>query len=481
MDPITWEMRYGLPNREYAEFVALYLLPEGGILPSVDPFTLVVPASIADDVYVERQGVEDDLDRRDAQIVLGRKGSGKTTLFGRFSARLQALPPNRILIVPLSRLPLGDRVHLLDFDALSSAIFNAYWQDLLHNSSLRSLFLLQLRRNRQWMAQLRWFYHRYPPLHPDIPEEFELMAWLDAGSADQAFGARITAEEVLQALVDFVISSPPKTSPPYNHVQILIDDVEHFSDQAGARVIQGVQRLHHLGLGSVSFKLFADVRWREPLERLDCVQCGRVAVYLLPQWRDDELRQILCRRLTAWAPGEYDGLDEPIASHVQLARLRELLVSYFDEAGLRALCFDLGLNYEDLSAQGREDKARELVAYLDRRDRVPDLIAVCERLCPDVRWRAVLGLKRKGAECDWGRRIPASHLTRLAQERLIEVVVDGALRAYQCEDEWDAPVHALRLARALVAACAGCWAAQGYAPPLNADQLYTLVDLYWKS
>jgi hypothetical protein len=66
--------------------------------------------------------------------------------------------------------------------------------------------------------------------------------------------------------------------------------------------------------------------------------------------------------------------------------LRQILAERFDEGELRTLCFDLGIEYDDLPGKGRADKARELVAYLERRDRIPDLIEIGERIRPDVSW-----------------------------------------------------------------------------------------------
>jgi hypothetical protein len=68
------------------------------------------------------------------------------------------------------------------------------------------------------------------------------------------------------------------------------------------------------------------------------------------------------------------------------SRLRRVLAERFDEGELRTLCFDLGIEYDDLPGEGRADKARELVAYLERRDRIPDLIEIGERIRPDVSW-----------------------------------------------------------------------------------------------
>ena len=68
------------------------------------------------------------------------------------------------------------------------------------------------------------------------------------------------------------------------------------------------------------------------------------------------------------------------------SRLRQLLAERFSEGELRTLCFDLGIEYDDLPGEGRADRARELVAYLERRDRISDLKEIGERMRPDVSW-----------------------------------------------------------------------------------------------
>jgi len=82
---------------------------------------------------------------------------------------------------------------------------------------------------------------------------------------------------------------------------------------------------------------------------------------------------------------------------------------------------------------------------------------------------------------DWSKHIPDTHLTPAAKDRFVEAIVEGALRTYGEEDDLDAPIHALRLARGLVAACAGCWEEWGYVQPLSLNQIGELVDLYWKA
>ena len=57
----------------------------------------------------------------------------------------------------------------------------------------------------------------------------------------------------------------------------------------------------------------------------------------------------------------------------QLSQLRQNIIDRFSDEELRDLCVDLGIDYESLPAQGKAGKARELVAYCERRGRIPEL------------------------------------------------------------------------------------------------------------
>ena len=69
---------------------------------------------------------------------------------------------------------------------------------------------------------------------------------------------------------------------------------------------------------------------------------------------------------------------------MDLPKLRDILVTYFNDNELRNLCYDLGIDYENLGGDAKSGKARELVDYCRRYDRLPDLEAACRRLRPNA-------------------------------------------------------------------------------------------------
>ena len=83
------------------------------------------------------------------------------------------------------------------------------------------------------------------------------------------------------------------------------------------------------------------------------------------------------------------GPQRQMLEHEQLIQLRQLLVTHFDEGELRTLCFDLDVDYDSLPGEGKANKARELVSYLQRHARLPDLVQIGRKIRSDVPWPLV--------------------------------------------------------------------------------------------
>jgi predicted MPP superfamily phosphohydrolase len=75
------------------------------------------------------------------------------------------------------------------------------------------------------------------------------------------------------------------------------------------------------------------------------------------------------------------------------AKLLQGLTDHFNEEELRTLCFDMGLDYESLPAQGKVGRAREIVAQVERNGRIPNLIERCRLLRPNVSWTGMLEIE----------------------------------------------------------------------------------------
>lgn len=69
---------------------------------------------------------------------------------------------------------------------------------------------------------------------------------------------------------------------------------------------------------------------------------------------------------------------------IDLVRLLALLRNLFDEGELRDLFFELQVDYDALGGRSPHDKARELITYLDRRDRLGPLLAAMRAKRPEA-------------------------------------------------------------------------------------------------
>ena len=99
------------------------------------------------------------------------------------------------------------------------------------------------------------------------------------------------------------------------------------------------------------------------------------------QQRRDELQQQVDE-----LSGKVAGQTAIALPESDLALLREGVTSAFNEDELRTLCFDLGVEYEDLDAIARDGKARELVATMHRAGRLGELVSACRKQRPNTPW-----------------------------------------------------------------------------------------------
>jgi hypothetical protein len=113
----------------------------------------------------------------------------------------------------------------------------------------------------------------------------------------------------------------------------------------------------------------------------------------------------------------------------QLILLRRNLTDHFSEDELRALCSEIGIDYERLRGQGQAAKASELVRTLAARGRIPALVTLAARLRPTVSWGDVPAgpAARQSALAD--RRAPADNRAGATLGRLSGLVVAFVLVA----------------------------------------------------
>lgn len=70
-------------------------------------------------------------------------------------------------------------------------------------------------------------------------------------------------------------------------------------------------------------------------------------------------------------------------SEINLREIRETLTQKLNSEDLRTLCFDLGIDHDNLGGEGKADKVRELIYYLNRRSQLARLLHYLRETRPD--------------------------------------------------------------------------------------------------
>lgn len=75
---------------------------------------------------------------------------------------------------------------------------------------------------------------------------------------------------------------------------------------------------------------------------------------------------------------------KPEESSVDLIAIRDLILQTFSESDFRLLCFDLGIDYDDMYGSTMHHKVIALLDYLKRRSRIAELISYLQRQRPGI-------------------------------------------------------------------------------------------------
>ncbi|MBE2222031.1 MAG: HAMP domain-containing histidine kinase [Anaerolineae bacterium] len=78
--------------------------------------------------------------------------------------------------------------------------------------------------------------------------------------------------------------------------------------------------------------------------------------------------------------------EEPSTYHSNAQHLRQLIIRYFNIEELKTLLFDIAVDYEELRGESKSDKVRELITFLQRRDRLDELLAKLAVERPGIQW-----------------------------------------------------------------------------------------------
>ena len=102
--------------------------------------------------------------------------------------------------------------------------------------------------------------------------------------------------------------------------------------------------------------------------------------------------------LEAAEPGTGSADDVTSQARFDRSRLYKMMNDLFTLEELRTLCFDLGVDFDQLAPQGtKASTIRELILRFERERRIRDLVDGCDRANAAVQWHTVLEEPGRGA------------------------------------------------------------------------------------
>jgi hypothetical protein len=72
--------------------------------------------------------------------------------------------------------------------------------------------------------------------------------------------------------------------------------------------------------------------------------------------------------------------------HMTKQELRRKIDKLFSEEGVKDLCFDLDIDFDNLPGETKKDIVRELVVYCEQHGRLEELASVCAMKWPNETW-----------------------------------------------------------------------------------------------
>lgn len=115
------------------------------------------------------------------------------------------------------------------------------------------------------------------------------------------------------------------------------------------------------------------------------------------RWAAEKIAQFLSKKSQA---AEQESMSIQREHRQLLSKLRSALIDKFNNDELRTICFETGVNFEDLPSTSLSGKCRDLVAFLDRRDQIFELVNLVKTIRPKFSWDEMLSTSSTTVKSD---------------------------------------------------------------------------------
>ncbi len=193
----------------------------------------------------------------------------------------------------------------------------------------------------------------------------ELFGWQNLGFITTLFMPEIVFQQIQSSLVDM------QTIHLTWSIDSLDDLIKHrFSRIANCPV--------YAAFDPQGYDDFIDFEPRTPRQK---IRLWQASLQLLDQTSGSITQDVLNRaKQNLTEKGEIE------ESQIESISLRQQITKSFNVGELKTLCFNLSIDYENLIGETKEDKVRELILLMRRKERFQALLNQCRELRPNISW-----------------------------------------------------------------------------------------------
>ena len=101
-------------------------------------------------------------------------------------------------------------------------------------------------------------------------------------------------------------------------------------------------------------------------------------------WKGRVLEAVARRAVTSVQP--VVAASDDATHRRRLRELRQQLEAAMDDEELATLCYDLGVDYENLKGNNKQARARELLLHCERTGKLSELTELCRAMRPNLTW-----------------------------------------------------------------------------------------------
>ena len=113
---------------------------------------------------------------------------------------------------------------------------------------------------------------------------------------------------------------------------------------------------------------------------------GRKELFFYAMKSEGWINSILIAQAQAGVAADTEKTSDGTILDLECVAIRQRISRHFNYDEIKTICFDLDVDYDNLPGSNKDEKARELVVFLDRSGKLENLLKRAQELRPNIVW-----------------------------------------------------------------------------------------------